>query len=237
VKLEKKICLFANYSSKEEKIKFNRCINNYATTIKKDLPDLEVSTLLFEGKLEKHIGILAKKYNAILFCCYGPMNQSLLKAFYRSSIPFFFSKEQSIKTHRFKNILIPIDFRNSTKDATLWGSYMGRFNQSDIFLHTANDNKNTDSHRKVEKTIAFVNKFYNQFHFNFQFQQGKSSSWGIHSEANNIADQFDLLIFTGSLNVTLIDRILGPFEKRIINKTKTSILLINPQEELYLICN
>jgi hypothetical protein len=47
-----------------------------------------------------------------------------------------------------------------------------------------------------------------------------------------------LVIFTGSLNVTLADRIIGTFEMRMIKKSKnTPVLLINPQKEMYVLCS
>lgn len=237
IQLEKEICIFANYTSEKEKIEYQKLVHVYAETVKKDLPNLDVSKLVLEGEMIDLVRELGEKYNVIMLCCNDKIDNHLLKIFYRSSFPFFFSKKDDVSDNKFKKVLIPIDFRNSTKDATLWGSYMGRFNQSEIVLYTANDKKDQDLNSKVNNIVAFVKRFYGQFFFNFWFQEGKTGSWGIHEDAAKEAHQFDLFIFTGSFNVSSADWIIGPFEKRIINKLNTSALLINPQKEMYVLCN
>ena len=236
LKLEKEICLFGNYrSDKEKRIVYQRT-QAYARTIKKDMQNLDVSTLLLEGRLADLMSTLGETYNTILFCCADKINQPILNALYKAGFPFYFWKVTTVKKSRFEKILIPIDFRNSTKDATLWGSYLGRFNESRIQLLVANDKNDNDLRQKVDQITTFVNKFYSQFFFHFSFEKGKSGSWHIHKEAlKNIAD-FDLLIFTGSLNVTFIDRLFGPFEKRIVNRSNTPVIITNPQKEMYVLC-
>lgn len=237
IKLEKEVCLFANFNNaKEEKALLQR-VGNYAQILKRDVPELNVSTLMLKGKLHRLMGELGEKYNTILLCCGKKMSNQLLKAFYRSRFPLFFSKQEPMSEQRFKKLIVPIDFRNNTKEAALWGSYMGRFNQSEIVLLVANDQNDNDLQPKVDGVVAFVKNLYNQFLFNFWFDHGKAGSWGIHKEAMRKVDEFDLLIFTGSLYVTLPDYLIGPFEKRIINQCKTSVLLINPQKEMYVLCS
>lgn len=237
LKLEKEICLFGNYRSEKEKKILHKRIQIYARTIKKDMQHLEISTLILEGRLSDLMGTLGETYNTILFCCGEKINHSLLNAFYRSSFPFYFWKASTIKEYRFEKILIPIDFRNSTKDATLWGSYFGRFNESKIELFVANDTNDTDLKQKVSQIVKFVNKFYSQFSFNYSFINGKYGSWGIHKEALKNTSDFDLLIFTGSLNVTLLDRIVGVFEKNIVNQSSKPVIITNPQKEMYVLCS
>lgn len=237
IKLEKEVCLFANYKNEKDKEQLQRLVNSYAHTIKKDMPQLDVSTLVLKGKLADLTHELGEKYNAILLCCNGKINKELMDAFYRSSFPFFFTKTENTSISKFKKVIIPIDFRNSTKDATLWGSYLGRFNQSDVVLLSANDKTDGEQQEKVDKIVAFVKRFYGQFFFNYWIEKGNSGSWKIHNEAAEAAKDFDLMVFTGSLNVSALDRITGTFEQRIINNIDTSVLLINPQKEMYLLCN
>jgi len=236
LKLEKEVCLFAHYKTENEKNIFQKRISSFANIIKKDIPQLSLTTLLLKGNLDQLIRDLGEKYNTIMLCFGGNLSNKLLNAFYKSGFPFYFSRGNKQQDNRFKRIIIPVDFRNNTKDATLWGSYMGRFNQSEIVLLKATD-KDPDLKQNVDTIVAFVKKFYNQFIFNYWINDGEKSSWGIHSEAVAKSTNFDLLIFTGSLNVTLADRMIGPFEKRMIKKSKsTSMLLINPQKEMYVLC-
>jgi hypothetical protein len=235
IKLEKEVCLFANFTHQKEHKTLSIKLSLYADMVKKDVPDCKVSTLLLKGKLPDLMKELGEKYNAILLCSGGKMSNHLLSAFYRSGFPFYFTGAKATDGSHFKKIIIPIDFRNSTKDSTLWGSYLGRFNQSEIVLLKAQE-KNQEQKKQVEGIVAFVKKFYSQFFFNFWIIEGKSSSWGIHKEAINQAGDFGLVIFTGSLNVTWLDRLIGPFEKRLVNLSEKPVLLINPQKEMYVLC-
>jgi hypothetical protein len=235
LKLEKEVCLFAHYKTEKEKTKLLSRITAFANIVKKDIPQLNVTTLLLTGNLVNLIRDLGEKYNTIMLCFGGNLSYQLLKAFYKSGFPFYFSRKKNQAGGKFKKIIIPIDFRNNTKDATLWGSYFGRFNQSEIVLLKASD-KDPELKQKVDSIIAFVKKFYNQFIFNYWVNNSEKNSWAIHLEAVNKSVDYDLLIFTGSLNVSLADQIIGPFEKRMIKKSLTPVLLINPQKEMFVLC-
>jgi hypothetical protein len=237
LKLEKEVCLFANYKTSKKQVILQKRILAFANIINKDIPQLSVTTLLLKGNLDHLIKDLGEKYNTILLCFGGNLSNRMLKAFYKSGFPFYFSRKNKQTETKFKKIIIPVDFRNNTKDATLWGSYLGRFNQSEIVLLAATD-KNPDLKQKVDTIIAFVKKFYDQFSFNYRINNGLKNSWGIHDEAVAKSADYDLFIFSGSLNVSLVDRVVGPFEKRMVNNSiTTSVLLINPQREMYVLCS
>ena len=237
LKLKKELCLFANYNTEKQKRKYQTLVKTYEDTIKKNMPQLDVSRLVLKGNMKKLIRELGESYNAILLCCNCKLNNKLLRLLYRSNFPFYFSKKEDSNNIKFRKILIPVDFRNNTKDATLWGSYMGRFNQSEIILHTANDKNNQELQRKVNDIIAFVKKFYGQFFFNFWFREGKTSSQKIHEDAAQQSNEYDLMIFTASLNTSLRNWLTAPFEKRIVNELNTSALIINPQKDMHVLCN
>ncbi|NLU37930.1 MAG: hypothetical protein GXX78_03465 [Bacteroidales bacterium] len=236
LKLEKEICFFGNYLNTSEKEHLQQRTAFYANFVKKDIPSLPVSVLLLEGKLNKLVKELGEKYNTILYCYSGAMDNRLLEAFYRSGFPFYFSKKQVSNSNQFSKILIPVDFRNSSKDSALWGSYLGRFCNAEIKLLVANE-KNTEDQDLVASNTESISRLFNQFSFPWSSVLGNSSSWGIHKEAVKNEEPFDLIIFAGSLNVTLVDKITGTFEKRLVNLSEKSVLLINPQRELYLICS
>jgi hypothetical protein len=237
LKLEKEICLFAHYKTGKEQAVLQKRVSTFANVINKDIPQLSVTTLLLKGNLDRLIRDLGEKYNTVLLCFGGNLTNGLLKAFYKSGFPFYFSRGNSQSENKFKRIIIPVDFRNNTKEATLWGSYLGRFNHSEITLLQATE-KDVELKQKVDSIIAFVKKFYDQFIFNYWICEGEKNSWGIHDEAVDKSIDYELLIFTGSLNVSLADRIIGPFEKRMVKKSiTTSVLLINPQREMYVLCS
>lgn len=237
LKLEKELCLFANFSKRDECKELTDRVNNLAAIVKNEIPKLEVTVLVLEGKLLDLIKPLGESYNTILLCFACKMNYKLLKAFYRARFPFFFAKNDGMKANPFQKVLIPVDFRESTKDALLWGSYLGRLNQSDVILLKASDKYDSDLQAKVNRSVESTQKLYQKLAFNYQIENGKVGSWRIHAEAMKKSEAFDLMIFSGSLNVTPLDYVLGPFEKRIINNSKCPVILINPQKEMYLICS
>lgn len=171
VKLDKELCLFANYTTNNEKKAYEQLINNYATTIRTDLPNLPISTLIIEGKLKELVLVLSDNYEAIMFFCGCKLTKHLLTAFYNSKIPFFFSKYRNNNTPTFNQLLIPIDYRKNTKQALLWGSYMGRFANSTVNLLPANDSDSYNN-EKVNENIAFAHKLYSQFTFNYTITKG-----------------------------------------------------------------
>ncbi len=234
--LEKELCFFANYSNQKEKAELEKRVQVYANTVKADIPDLNVSVLLLKGKLKNLMEPLGEKYNSIMLCCSGKLHYSLLKAFYKSGFPFYFSHENNNK-QAFKKIIIPVDYRNSTKESVLWGSYFGRFNQSDIVLHAADHQNDSGLQYRVDEIIAFARKLYGQFTFNFWTDKGLSGSFGIHREAMKLSEAYNLLIFTGSYNVTLFDYLIGTFEQRIVKRRRSPVLLINPRREMYVLCD
>jgi hypothetical protein len=234
--LEKELCFFANYSNQKEKAELEKRVRVYANTVKADIPNLNISVLLLHGKLQNLVEELGEKYNTIMLCCTGKIHYSLLKAFYKSAFPFYFSKETS-NNNEFKKIIIPIDYRNGTKESVLWGSYFGRFNQSDIILHTADHQSDSGLQYRVDEIIAFARKLYGQFNFNFWTDKGSSGSFGIHREAMKHSQTYNLLIFTGSYNVTLLDYLIGTFEQRIVKRRRSPVLLINPRREMYVLCD
>jgi hypothetical protein len=234
--LEKELCLFANYNTQKQQAQYETKLKGIAHNIKAQIPSINVSTLLLKGKLHELIPLLGEEYNCVMLCFGCKVNLRLLKAFYRSGFPFYFAKENTNPNNRLQKVIIPVDFRSATKDAILWGSYLGRFNRSEVVLLEANDKSDNALKRQVAQNISSAKNLYVQFLFNYWIETGSTGSWGIHREAMHKASGFDLLVFTGSLNVTPPDYLIGPFEKRIINRCTKPVLLINPQKEMYLLC-
>jgi hypothetical protein len=225
--LEKELCFFANYQTKKQEEYLQSKIKQYSVLVKKDIPQLLVSTLILQGKLWDLCTILGEKYNTIMLCCGPSLNKNILKAFYKSRFPFYFTHNTKANN---KKILIPVDERSGTKESILWGSYFGRFAKHEITLFTPKKHAETT-------TIDFADKLYQQFSFSYHIRRHNSNNFNIHQQAIKKSYLFDMLIFTGSFNVTLLDFLIGTFEQRIINKKQCPILLINPQKEMYVLCD
>jgi hypothetical protein len=235
--LKKEICFFANYRNNTEKALFSARIDTMIETYANHLNLQPYSILLLKGNLKRHIVDLADRYDSVLFCCPGKISYSLLNAFYRSRTPFLFTREAEPVANQFRRLYIPVDFRQSAKDSALWGSYFGRLNHSEVLLIKPDD-RDQDLRLKVGKNFNSIVGLYSKFHFPYSVLKGKSSSWNIHRETLALATSADLLVFSGSFNVSLPDYLIGPFERRLVNRSqKVPILLINPRYEMCVLCD
>ncbi len=153
LRFEKEVCLFANFTSAKSEKRLKEKLSTLSKTIKRDIPQVEVSILILKGSLHKQVTDMGEKYNIILFCTGEKVTRNLLKAFYQSGFPFYFSRKKPMGENHFKKIMIPVDFRNSTKDALLWGSYFGRFNHSEIEIPYASDN-DSEAKKKVDNNVV-----------------------------------------------------------------------------------
>jgi nucleotide-binding universal stress UspA family protein len=234
---KKDLCLFANYKNQKEKNKLEERIQGYASFIHEKMPSLKFSTLLTEGKLKNLIFSLGSDYNCIVLCCGSRVSNKLLQAFYKAQFPFFFSSEtvSDFTNGKFKDLCIPVDFRESTKDALIWSSYFARFNGSFIQLLTANEQTDPQQNNKVESNINAALKLFEKINYTPKIVHSKKSSWNIHNEA--FKQKTDLVVFSGSYYVTFFDRLIGSFEKRLINKHNVPVLLTNPRIENYILCD
>ncbi len=234
---KKDLCLFANYKNQKEKKELDERIQHYASFIHEKMPALIFSTLLLEGKLKNLIFSLGSDYNCIVLCCGSRMDNKLLQAFYKAQFPFFFSSEtvSDFTNGKFKTLCIPVDFRESTKDALIWSSYFARFNGSLIHLLAANEQTDPQQNNKVESNINAALNLFEKINHTPKITHSKKSSWKIHNEA--FKQNSDMIIFSGSYYVTFFDRLIGSFEKRLINKHKQPLLLTNPRIENYILCD
>ncbi len=235
--LGKEICFFSNYKTKRQREDYNSGINKLIRLLQAHLRQVPYSVLVRKGRLIDLILSLSEEHESILFCLPGRMNLSLLNAFHHSRIPFLFTKETDPLTSRFQRLHIPVDFRASAKDAALWGSYFGRMNHSEIVLVEPTENER-DLREKVSENLDSILLFYQKFKFPFRLNKEKVSSWKIHQYILNGLQPSDLFVAAGSYNLSLPDYIFGPFEMRLVNRSKkVPVLLINPRHEVCVLCD
>jgi len=162
-----------------------------------------------------------------------------LKAFRERNIAFLFFNGSLPEYLQYKNVLLPFDCRKASKEASLWPSYLGRFNQSVVHAICAND---TDKDRSltVKKNMGFIQKFFVNLNVRHHFYTGKSSSWGIFKEVLTNAAQWngDVLTFAGSTYITILDLIIGLPEEKIVRQAGfLPVLIINPRKDICVLCD
>jgi len=235
----KELCLFYNISGKKPGRDFIlKKLEGYETVVRKEIPALKVSALVLSGNMEELIGRLSDKHEAILVVASTPDYKILSKAVRQSPVPFLFTSPGEKKIPEFKNIVIPVDLRKEMKDAALWGSYFGRFNNAGLKIIAAGDSSK-ESKRLVAKNVIGMKKLFTKLAIDFHLFKGTKSSFSIQFEALDSAKQTgaDLLIILGSSVITPIDLLIGLPEKKVIKRAGSlPVMIINPRTDMYILC-
>lgn len=237
--LKKELCLTAIWKDKSKKSEIQDKIVQTTRNLKSNLPDLPISWLLLQKSLRDNMQKLVDEYNGVLVVLHQTDIHWVLKAFQQSSIAFLFVNGDLPRFLSYKNVLVPVDYRKASKETSLWASYLGRFNRSQVQLIYAHETNNEDAGRLM-KNLEFFKKFLSSLNVRHQQIAGKASSWGICSETLDRADEWmgDLMIFSGSSSITLLDLMIGLPEKRIVKKAgHLPILLINPRKDICMMCD
>lgn len=237
--LNKELCLTAVWKSQKQKAHIQEKLIQATQAIKKNIPKIRVSSLLIKNSLLENMDKLTWDYDVILVILHQGDLKFGLKAFRESSIAFLFVKGDSPEFLSYKNVLIPLDYRKASKETALWASFFGRFNQSQVQVVYACE---TDKEQAVTlmKNLNFIKKFFSNLRVAHQVIAGKSSSWGICKETMTNARQLkgDVMVFSGSAYVSMIDLLIGLPEKRIIRQAgDLPILIINPRKEICMMCD
>ncbi|MBA4409999.1 MAG: hypothetical protein Q8S54_13565 [Bacteroidota bacterium] len=237
--LKKELCLTAVWKDLRQKSIIQENLIQTTRSLKSNLPNMPVSWLLLQKSLYINMQKLVDEYNAVLLVLHQSDINWVIKAFQQSSIAFLFVNGEIPRFLTYKNVLVPVDYRRASKETSLWASYLGRFNRSQIQLIYAQETNKEDAGR-LHKNLEFFKKFLGSLNVRHQLTAGKSSSWGICNETLDRADEWmgDLMIFSGSSSISLIDLMIGLPEKRIVRKAgNLPILLINPRKDICMMCD
>jgi len=237
--LRKELCLTAIWKDKVQKNQLEEKLIQTSKSLKTNLPDMEISWLLLQKSLQDNMQKLVDEYEAVFVVLHQKDIKWAIKAFRESSIAFLFVNGEISRFLSYKNVLVPIDFRKASKETSLWASYFGRFNKSQVHLIYAHET-DRDQANKLMRNLNFFQRFLSSLNVRYHSVPGKTSSWGICDEAIAKADELngDVLIFSGSSAISLIDLLIGLPEKKIIKKAGyLPILMINPRKDICVLCD
>ncbi len=237
--LKKELCLLAMWKTKEQRIQFQEKMLQTTKSLKSNLPTMQISSLLLQGSLREYMLALADNYNAVIVILHQADVKPGLKAFRESTIAFLFISGSLPRYLNYKNVLVPVDYRKATKEASLWASYLGRFNKSQILLIFARETE-PEKADKLKKNLNFLKKFLSSLYVKHFFVEGKTTSWGIFNETLTRAPEWngEVLILAGSKYISLIDLVIGLPEEKIIRKAgNLPILIINPRKDNCVLCD
>lgn len=237
--LKKELCLLAIWKNKTQKIQFQEKLLQTTRSLKTNLPAMQISSLLLPGSLREQMDKLADDYETVIVVVHQADVKSGLKAFRESTIAFLFVNGSYPEYLSYKNVLVPVDSRKATRESSLWASYLGRFNKSQVVLVFAKESESEQS-AKLQNNLNFINKFLASLYVKHYSVAGKTSSWGIFNETLTRAPEWngDVLVLAGSKYISLIDLLIGLPEEKIIRKAgNLPILIINPRKDNCVLCD
>lgn len=237
---KKELCLVYNYKKREKKnhSEFKKELQKYISSIKSELSELKVSTLLLSEHWSDIADILADKYEAIFIIANALQFKTYSKVLSESSVPILFVRPES-KIIEFNHIVQAIDLRGETSDSSLWCSYFGRFNNAEIVVIAAND-KGKSEKNDVAKNVKLSCKLYRKFKIQHKVYKGTKGSFRNTFEALELALASDcnLLTILGSSAVTPLDLLIGLPERKIVQRAgNLPVLVINPRKDNYILCD
>ncbi len=238
---QKELCLFhcLGRDNKSNFLRADDALLGYKNILNKDVPSLQVSTLILDGELEKLMDELTDDHEAILMVVSAKTYKKHAKAVRESSIPFLFINNQSPNISSYKKVIAPIDLRRENSDVSLWCSYFGRFNQSEITAIAATD-RDKDNVRSITKNVLSLKKLLEKFQISHKIFKGDKSSLGVQYEALDYALDMksDVYITLGSSLITPIDKLIGLPEAKILKRAgEIPVLIINPRKDMYILCD
>ena len=237
--LKKELCLLAFWKDKAHRAQVLEKIELTTCNLKLNLPDFPISNLILPDSLRENIGNMVNEYEAVLIVLHQAHIKNSMRAFRESSIPFLFVNGTESEFLKYKNVLVPVDYRKASKDTSLWASYLGRFNKSRIHVVYAHETTNYEAER-VTINANFFKRFLSSLYVHIQLIPGRSSSWGIVQETLSRAKEWegDSMIFSGSSSITLIDLLIGLPEKKIVRHAGfIPVMLINPRKDICMMCD
>jgi len=92
---------------------------------------------------------------------------------------------------------------------------------------------------KALKNAQKILDIFSKFNFDYKVVNGKSDSFKIDKESVMIgnSENAGLIIVSASREYGLDDVIFGPKELHLVKKSNVPLLLINPRDDLYALCD
>jgi len=236
---KKELCLFFHASSgKKKHSEAKELLNNYAKSIKSEIPQLPVSSLVLFGNKSSVPDVLAEDHEAILLVANAENFRKYTSMLTESPVPFLFVHSQS-EIIDYNHLVQPIDMRKENSDGSLWCSYFGRFNQAEVVAVAAKDTTK-EAQSGVAKNVLLTKKLYQKFSIEHKIYKGTRSSFRNSYEALELAHASDcnLFVMLGSSSVTPLDYLVGLPERKIIKRAgKLPVMVINPRRDNYILCD
>ncbi len=205
---------------------------------------------LLEGKTSEILKGSIEKLNVI--CLITGINTSkkgkkadapeeLLKNLEYIKTAYLLAPEPLSDEKLLKNIAFTIDFEKESKEKIPWASYFGRFNRSLIYVCYP-EYKDDYLSRSTQENLRFVKKMFEELNVNYVVEEigrvNYSSTIDMEAIKRFENNRIGLLIAVSTRGKTVIDFLrFRPEYKTIRNPYKIPVLMLNPREDIYVLCD
>ncbi len=202
---------------------------------------------IIKGKPAKGFEDVVPQVNAIIVVAcintedknslFAPAN--LLKILHHSRIPYLLVNDDLKEPLLYKHLVLPIDSTKESKEKVLWASYFGRFNESKVSV-LAGHYKDEYLLKYLNNNLKFINKMFNNFEVSFEVIKSTHKQDNMDAYALDYAKENNagLIIILTTESYSLIDRLKGPYELKIVTNTyKLPVLCLNRRDDLYVMCD
>ena len=150
----------------------------------------------------------------------------------------FVTNTMTIKTLR--RILVPVSMLEEETYKAEICTYIARKTGANIILLQAND-YGSHAQKNVNRIVTHIQKINEHIDqpISYEIVKARKDSFSLIKEASERQRdlQHDLLVLTASREYGLDDIIFGPPERKAIQKALVPVMLINPREDLFSLCD
>lgn len=199
--------------------------------------NLHISKLEILSDEKIDFSIICEKLEASFLLVQWDLSKKNLKKGLRSCrnlrIPYLFFK-QDFSPLSFHKILLTVSFLPEDFEKGQFGSAFGRFLNSHITLFVANDYG-----LRAKETANKMKQLFDKFSLSHTELKGKKDSYKIDKEGvfYSETNYFDIVFLSASREYGPDDLLFGPSEYHLIKKSSVPLVVINPRDDLYTLCD
>lgn len=148
-------------------------------------------------------------------------------------IPYLFTKNYLPQNGDINSVLAPITYLPEEKEKAPWATHFGKFGHCTTHILAPNDKGS-----RAKKNVAFAQKLLSAEKCTFKTHNGTKRSYSNWKEIITYANRLkvSIILYSASREYSLDDLFFGPYEQKLILKSDIPVLLINPRDDLYVLC-
>lgn len=156
--------------------------------------------------------------------------QKSLTACRQLRIPYFYIPKDYTVTSPM-HITLPIAYLIEEREKGAWARSLYRVFKAQFTFVKPND-KGT----RAQKNIDYISSFLSKNTIPYQLIAGKQPSHKISFESLQLLPEADMMLITATREYGLDDLFFGPRELKLIKRSHIPLLVLNPREDLYVLC-